>query len=321
MPRTWRSTPPASAIGLLVRPRPRSARRSGPGRARGPRAGRGRRSARGRWWRGRTAGDRAAGRRTRRAGTPAPRRTTDRCRRGAARPARRTSAPGTSRWPARARPPGGSATSASIVSAARAATSAAEASGTTSTTSAQQSGARSRDRLVLRDHPDPRGQVERREERRGRRLGTQGVGHRIDQGRAEVGDSATQHDRRRVDGRQRVRTASATPRPRTGRDRDRPRVTGAAAGEQRLRGCVGSGRPGLGQGPPGRDRLEAAALAALADRAARVDRHVADLRRPPRSPHGAGSRRGPARRPDRSRSRGRRGRGSRSAPPHRGSRR
>ena len=167
---------------------------------------------------------------------------------------------------------------------------------------AQQGGADRCDRIVVRDHPDPAGQVERGEERRGGGLGAQGVGRprrRSGSPRwATPPPSTTVRGStvRRARGRR-----SATPaanRSRTSIARGSP---AAAAANSACAGGTSPDGQAAARAEPGGDGLEAAALAALADRAERVDRHVADLAGGTVSRRGAGGRRAPARRPGRCR--------------------
>ena len=282
-----------------------------------------RRSARGRWWRGRTAGDRAGGRRTRRAGTPAPRRTTARCRPGAARPARRRSPRATIRWPARAPPTGGigpvprwcprrarpprrrsragrppSATDRPSSAAPIAATG--WSSGTTLIRAARSSEARNGDEAAWA-------------RRASATAATRGV--------AEVGDAAAEHDGRRVHGQAEGRVRRRPRPPRTGRAPrspagrpQRPPRTAPAPAARRPRA-----RPPRARARRPRSRGSRAGRTGRPRRAGRSARGRS--RRRLRWRRDAGCRRAPARRPGRCRSRGRRGRGSRSARPRRGSRR
>ena len=331
MPRICRSTPPASReLRLVALPR-RSARRSGRVRAPGPA---GRPSVV-----GELAGDR------RPVGLRVAGREADvlveqerlhlvvrrpACRPGAARPARAYVASGR-RAGGQPQHGGGPAaarrrtTSASIVSAASDGHLGGRVERATTSMSVRVRRdpavpPRSRRPVVGRDHPEAGGEVERGEERR--RARPAHAGRRAtasSSGSPSVGDTAAEHDGRRVDGE----AEGAYGVGHAGREAvahlDRARVARGGGGEERLGGGPVAGRPSRRERAPGGHGLEAAALAALAHRARAGRSGRGRSRRRRRWRLGAARRRGPARRPGRCRSRGRPGRGSRSARPRRAS--
>src|ERR1700761_84583 len=176
-------------------------------------------------------------------------------------------------------------TTASTMSAATAAVSAADSSGTTSISSflsssgvPDQGGPDRADGQPVWQQPNPAGQVEGGEERRGGGLGAQRRGDRRLERLPHVRGAAAGDDRGRGG-----RPAHHPPRVRhpggeAVASGDRRGFPGGGRGEQgHGRGRLPHGGPGGGQRGAGGAQLEAAALPARAERTLRVGWHVPDL--------------------------------------------
>src|ERR1700761_8951432 len=186
-------------------------------------------------------------------------------------------------------------TTASTMSAATVAVSAADPSGTTSINGflsssgvsspgvsssggPDQGGPDRAHGQPVRQQPDPAGQVEGGEERRGGRLGTQRRGDRRLQRVPHVRDAAAEDARGRGDRQAEHPHRVRHPGGEAVAGADRRGFPGGGRGEHgHGRGRLPLGRPGGGQRGAGGAQLEAAALTARAERTLRVDWHVPDL--------------------------------------------